>query len=192
VAIQRGRPGAGTDDERHAPVKAREIREDDAQAMNDAPNDAPVILTIRSDARYLCLARALVGAFARQAGFDERCAGQVALAIDEALCNVMRHGYEGKSDQPIWMRLATIEEQDRTVGMRIVIEDEARQVEPAKIRSRDLADIRPGGLGVHIIREIMDDVLYEPRADRGMRLTLTRRLPSEGGRDLPVRNLESS
>ena len=164
----------------------RPAKENDTDVMT-TPHDAPITLTMHSDTRYLCVARALVSAFARQAGFDDRTTGQIALAIDEALCNVMRHGYEGRHGMPIWLHLHAIAEADRTVGMRIVLEDEGRQVDPRQIRSRDLADIRPGGLGVHIIRETMDNVLYEQREDRGMRLTLTRRLPSEGGREIPVR-----
>jgi hypothetical protein len=43
-----------------------------------------------------------------------------------------------------------------------------------------LDDIRPGGLGVYIIREIMDEVRYEKREGGGMRLTLTKRKPADG------------
>ena len=45
------------------------------------------------------------------------------------------------------------------------------------IRSRDLDDIRPGGLGVFIIHEVMDDVNYENRDDGGMRLTMVKQVP---------------
>ncbi len=69
-------------------------------------------------------------------------------------------------------------------GIEIVIEDDAMQVDPDTIRSRDLDDIRPGGLGVHIIREIMDEVSYARRDRRGMRLTLVKHLhPVAAARD---------
>ena len=60
----------------------------------------------------------------------------------------------------------------------MVIEDEARQVEPESIKGRDLADIRPGGLGVHIIREVTDLAVYEKRAGAGMRLTIEKYVSS--------------
>ena len=44
------------------------------------------------------------------------------------------------------------------------------------IKSRDLDDIRPGGLGVNIIRQVMDEVSYERRERIGMRLTLIKRI----------------
>jgi anti-sigma regulatory factor (Ser/Thr protein kinase) len=63
----------------------------------------------------------------------------------------------------------------RRAGLKVVLEDEARQVDPSKIKSRDLDEIRPGGLGVHIIREVMDEAVYERRDRVGMRLTLVKR-----------------
>jgi hypothetical protein len=59
-------------------------------------------------------------------------------------------------------------------SLKIVIEDEARQVDPDQIKSRELDDIRPGGLGVHIIRQVMDEVTYERREGAGMRLTMAK------------------
>lgn len=154
-------------------------------SMSTNRTGSPVTLALQSNPRYLTLARALVTALSRQVGFDERCSGHIALALDEALCNVIRHGYGERDDQPIWVHVCPVAEGGSEVGMRIVIEDEAPQVDPTKIRSRNLDEIRPGGLGVHIIREIMDDVQYEQReGGRGMRLTLLRRLPSAGGRVL--------
>ena len=63
--------------------------------------------------------------------------------------------------------------------MLIVIEDEARQIDPAFIKGRELDDVRPGGLGVHIIREVMDVVEYESRDGVGMRLTLFKQLGTQ-------------
>jgi anti-sigma regulatory factor (Ser/Thr protein kinase) len=143
--------------------------------------EAPLRLEMRSNPAYLCGARELVRAVARQMGFGEEGCAQVALAVDEALCNVLRHGYERRVDGPVWVSVWPIEENGRPGGVRIVIEDEARQVEPEQIRGRDLDDIRPGGLGVHIIREVMDEVSYERRDGKGMRLTMVKRARGTAG-----------
>lgn len=145
-----------------------------------------MVVQLVSQPRYLAPTRRLVHEFCRQFGFDDRGAGQVALAVDEALCNVIRHGYGQRPDGPIWIKLwpyASIERQN--AGVRIVIEDEARQVDPSQIKGRPLEEIRPGGLGVHIIREVMDESVYERREVVGMRLTMVRRLPEAGGREPP-------
>lgn len=141
-----------------------------------------VRLELTSNPLYLSGARELVSAVARRLGFSEESCGQISLAVDEALCNVIRHGYARQTGRPIWVSLYPIQErseQSQTVGpptaLKIVIEDEARQVDPSTIRSRDLDEIRPGGLGVHIIQAVMDEVVYEQRENTaGMRLTMTK------------------
>lgn len=145
--------------------------------MSDKPH---VRLEILSNPLYLCGARELVSAVAKRLSFDEMACCQIALAVDEALCNVIRHGYERQSDRPIWLSIYPEGKPDRPDTLRIVIEDEARQVDPEVIRSRDLEDVRPGGLGVHIIREVMDEVRYEKRGQVGMRLTMLKRVASDG------------
>lgn len=144
--------------------------------------------------RFLAGAREMVASLARRLGFDETAACQIALAVDEALANVIRHGYQRREDQPIWMSIWQLTAESgagtpghatavaghsmdaRGGGLLIVIEDQGAQAEPETIKGRDLEDIRPGGLGVHIIREVMDQVVYEKRIGGGMRLTLVKRL----------------
>ena len=156
-----------------------------------------VRIEIRSNPLFLSGVRELVGAVAKRFGFTEEIGGQIALAVDEALCNVIRHGYQKQPDKPIWLSIwaeggawsagtpspsgGTGDE--RPDAIRITIEDEAEQVEPEQIRSRDLEEVRPGGLGVHIIKTVMDEAVYEKRGSRGMRLTMMKR---RVGSELPV------
>lgn len=141
--------------------------------MNTTPPDLRVQLV--SNPTYLSGAREMIAAVARRLGFTEEGCGQIALAVDEALCNVIRHGYEKRSDGPIWLSVWPTALPNGDAGITIVIEDEAKQVDETQIKSRDLDEIRPGGLGVHIIREVMDVVKYEKRHPTGMRLTLAKR-----------------
>lgn len=137
-------------------------------------------LELVSNPAYLCGARELVHQVAKRCGFGDTQASQVALAADEALINVMRHGYDKRQDGRIWLDITPLEEAGEVSGIRIVIEDEARQVDPETIKGRPLEDVRPGGLGVHIIREIMDEVRYERREGVGMKLTMTKRASTGG------------
>lgn len=132
-------------------------------------------LSIQMLSRTTLLApvRCMVVSFAERIGFDENASGHIALAVDEALANVIRHGYGGRDDCRVWLHLWQLHEPD---GLRIVLEDYARQVEPESIRGRDLADVRPGGLGVHLIRSTMSSVRFEKRREGGMRLTLEKLL----------------
>ena len=133
-------------------------------------------LTMLSQPRLLTAARAMVNNLAQRLGFSEIHAGQLSLAVDEALCNVINHGYDRRPDGQIEIRIWAVEEDSPYLA--IVIEDRAVQVDPATIRSRDLDDIRPGGLGVYIMREIMDEVVYEHREGGGMKLSMRKAIPN--------------
>lgn len=146
-------------------------------------NDRPHIrIEMMSNPLYLSGARELVGSVARRLGFNEMACGQISLAVDEALCNIIRHGYEKRLDGPIWLSLWPVPGNNGTAaGLKIVLEDEAKQIDPSKIKGRDLDDIKPGGLGVHIIREVMDEATYEKRPDHGMRLTMVKKIGANTG-----------
>lgn len=144
----------------------------------DGKTDAHIVIEMYSQPRYLSGARDLVAAVAKRLGFTDHDCGQVALAVDEALCNVIRHGYDRREDGRIWLSIwpASKNGEETATGMRVLIEDEAEQVDPEQIQPRDLDEIRPGGLGVYIIREVMDTARFERRPDHpvGMRLDMTK------------------
>ncbi len=134
-----------------------------------------VVLTITSDPKHLKAVRALACASAQAAGFDKTDANGVCLAVDEACTNVIRHAYLGDTTKRIEIRImihAAGEKrgQSQTAGLspnpspgiEVTLRDWGRKVDPAAIRPRDLDDVRPGGLGVHFIRKIMDEVVYDP------------------------------
>ena len=65
----------------------------------------------------------------------------------------------------------------------ICVRDYGKEVHPSQIKSRDLNDIRPGGLGVHIISECMDEVSYSPADGGGTVLTMRKKLAPESKGD---------
>ena len=140
--------------------------------MSERPH---IRLELISDPIYLSGAREMVGSVAKRLGFDDLQCSKIALAVDEALCNVIRHGYDRRETEKIWLSIWPASDDDRA-GIRILIEDEAEQVDPEGIKSRDLSEIRPGGLGVYIIREVMDEARFDRRPDSnvGMRLDMTK------------------
>ena len=111
-------------------------------------------------AKVLCQTRSAV----RDCLLDDACQSvaveDVVLAIDEACQNIIRHAYGGESDQEI---VLSIIRHDSHV--EIQLRDFAPPVSPDCLKPRDLDDIRPGGLGAHLIQEIMDDVSIEPSPD---------------------------
>jgi len=128
-------------------------------------------ITISSDPTQICVARKAAETFAERQRFDGEAVSQIGLALNEALANVIRHGYGGDTKQTIDVTMEVIEEQ-RRCGIKIVVRDTGRQVDPQRIKGRDLDDVRPGGLGVHIIKTVMDTVEYRCLPEGGMELTM--------------------
>jgi serine/threonine-protein kinase RsbW len=125
--------------------------------------------------RYLAIIRAALRCLSAQEGFTEETIDKLILATDEALANVIKHGYDSQPDGSIGVFLRPMIAGSRK-GLDIVIVDRAKSIDPSAIRGRDLADIRPGGLGVHIIRSVMDKVQYRRRFGGGMLLRMVKYL----------------
>jgi anti-sigma regulatory factor (Ser/Thr protein kinase) len=77
-----------------------------------------------SQPRFLAAARSMLGSLAQRVGFNEIQCGQISLAVDEALCNVINHGYERDPEGRIWVSVWVLTEP--RPGLNIVIEDRAR------------------------------------------------------------------
>ena len=100
---------------------------------------------------------------------DDESIEQIVLAVDEACTNIIRHALEGDA-KPV--RLTCNLKGER---LKIVLRDYGTPCDPARIKGRSIAEIRPGGLGVHIIQRVFDHVEYAPQPD-GTRLTLEKAL----------------
>jgi anti-sigma regulatory factor (Ser/Thr protein kinase) len=106
-----------------------------------------------------------VRGFLRETCIDDDVSEVIVLAIDEACTNIIRHAYKGEA-KPFRIEMSRLKNR-----LRFVLRDYGIPCEKPKIQSRDLDEIRPGGLGVHIIQQVFDLVEYSPKA-RGTRLTL--------------------
>jgi sigma-B regulation protein RsbU (phosphoserine phosphatase) len=100
----------------------------------------------------LCLVRALVKRAAEVCGCNESLSEKLVIAVNEACMNIIQHAYKEDERGEIIMQ---IHNNDSQMLFRIL--DFAKPVDLSSVESRDLRDVRPGGLGVHFIREIMDD-----------------------------------
>jgi anti-sigma regulatory factor (Ser/Thr protein kinase) len=140
---------------------------------------ACIFIRLPSQTRFLALERALVRETSRLAGFDDEQSDRIVLAVDEACANIIRHGYGGPCDRPIEISVAPPD--GAPEGIRMTIRDYGRQVDPDVLIPRDVTEVRPGGLGVHIIFQVMDDVRYSLADGGGMQLVLTKRLSGPAG-----------
>lgn len=146
-------------------------------------DDAAIVRPARRDQLPALLA--FVAQACDRASLAAEDAWAVRLAAEEACSNVIDHAYASRADGgPVTIRLTSD-------GARatITISDEAPAFDPASLPAPDLAaplDARhPGGLGWHLIRQVMDEVRHEHGTD-GNTLTLVRRLGPAGAAGRPA------
>jgi anti-sigma regulatory factor (Ser/Thr protein kinase) len=118
----------------------------------------------------LALLRACVRRFLEAFPLSERQRTLMVLGVDEACTNIIRHAYHRRDDQLISLSL---EGKIDCVCLRL--RDYGKQVSPNSLKSRRTDLIKPGGLGLHLIRNAFDRVDYVLRS-RGTELVLTKNL----------------
>jgi anti-sigma regulatory factor (Ser/Thr protein kinase) len=140
-----------------------------------------LILDVTSDVAELPGIRDAVRAWSRGHGWSDAQTADIVLAVDEALSNIIRHGYDGEPGHKIDFAARALKDAVRGEGIEIRLRDYGRQVPLETICGRDLNDIRPGGLGVHIIRSVMASVEYSHADGGGMQLVMRKyRRPTAG------------
>ena len=125
-----------------------------------------------ASSEQLCHVRQLVRDVLHAQGCGSDYVDTTVLAVDEATCNIMRHGYCGNTSGDIILQIGRSGD---ILTFRLI--DYSPPVETCKVKSRDLDEVRPGGLGVYLIQRIMDTMQFEePPEGAGNMLVMTRKL----------------
>lgn len=105
------------------------------------------------------------------AGLNESEVYAVQLAVDEATTNIIEHGYGEECPSRIDI---TCEKADD--GIKVVIYDDAAPFDPTSIPEPEinvsLEEVKPRGLGIYLMRKMMDEICYESSPDKGNTLTM--------------------
>jgi len=124
---------------------------------------------------YLDEIRDFVGGIATQGGFNEKDVYNIKLATDEAASNIIEHAYEGVSDGILEISCGLQE-----TSITIILVDHGESFDPSEVPlpnlKADLSERKVGGLGIYLMRKLMDGVHYEadPKNNRNT-LTLIKR-----------------
>jgi len=131
-------------------------------------------IKIPSDPKLLKIIRSGIAHVNEICGFSPEASNAVTIAVDEAVSNIMKHAYRGKKDGTIAVIFRILDDR-----LEIVLRDFGEKADLDSIKSRDLDEVRPGGLGVHLIKSTMDIVVYDNSPEVGNRLTLAKYLPGK-------------
>lgn len=123
----------------------------------DAPTGAPILqLAVPSDASSLRHVREKTRDMLQRCGFEPTQGYDYVGAVDEACQNIVRHAYPYDALYPHILILVW---QVETTLVTYIL-DKAPPLDTTYLVPRDLDEIKPGGLGLHIIQSAMDDVRY--------------------------------
>lgn len=128
---------------------------------------APVLeITISNELAELARFVELIDAHGEAHGWSHQWMFNLNLVLDELITNVISYGYDDSATHEIHITLT--EGKDSLVT---VVEDDGRAFDPFHDApepdlSLDLPDRPIGGLGVHLVKALIDQVSYERRDDR--------------------------
>lgn len=128
-------------------------------------------LELQSNPEALCLVRATVERAAEVLHFPDTETRAIVRSVDEALANVIRHAYGGRPGFPIEMscyKMPGGEQKSSLGGIEIRLADQGMPVKPAELKGRALDEVRPGGLGLHFIRQSMDEVEFSRKKGKNL------------------------
>ena len=112
----------------------------------------------------------------REAGYAFPAVEALILALGEGAMNIVQHGFQGGSEQGR-IRLALYRIGDSLTAR---LTDNAPLFDPGSVRPSADGAVKPGGLGLGLIRRLMDGVIYLPQADnQGNILEMRKRIGGE-------------
>ena len=139
------------------------------------PIERKFTLQVPSSTENLALIREFVSSTARQAGFDEKDTGKLELAVDEACANVIEHAYGHDVSKEVVVRVRLSDE-----TLSIDIEDTGKGFDPNSVNQEELEQLinkrKTGGLGMRLIKTLMDEVRYEIEPGKRNALYMMKRL----------------
>jgi anti-sigma regulatory factor (Ser/Thr protein kinase) len=118
--------------------------------------------------------REFVGEIARSGGFSDKDVYNIQLATDEAASNIIEHAYENRTDGILELSCGVGGD-----SITVILTDHGESFDPSDVPApdlkADLSDRRIGGLGLFLMRKLMDEVSYESKADKSNVLTMVKR-----------------
>ena len=123
--------------------------------------------------------RKIVAEAARQVGFSDKEIYAIQLAADEASSNIIEHAYAGVTGGKLEIDISTSD-----TKLKIIMRDHGKPFDPASVPEpnvkADLSERKIGGLGMYLMRKLMDEVSYKSSPETGNILTMIKRLGDSG------------
>src|SRR5262249_58539996 len=114
----------------------------------------------------------IVAEFADRHGLASELVSRLTLVLEEIITNVISYGYDDELEHEISVRLSW-----KDPNMKVEVEDDGLPFNPLKVPPPDmgkpLAEMKVGGLGIHFVRERMNELQYLRENDRNLLILKT-------------------
>jgi serine/threonine-protein kinase RsbW len=134
-------------------------------------------LKLPLESANLEIIRDFVGKIAANMGFDQEEIGNIELAVDEAATNVLRHAYQEQDKAKQFILIEVTSYPDR---IQISVIDRGKGFNPAEIKpprmDQYFKQMRRGGLGLYLIRTLMDQVDFSINPGKRNEVRMTKYL----------------
>jgi anti-sigma regulatory factor (Ser/Thr protein kinase) len=135
-------------------------------------SDHTVRLTFPAKPDYLLLARLALSGLTRAFPLGDETLADLKLAVTEACGNAVRHAYPEGSGGDVSISYVLSDG-----ALEMIVEDQGRGIEPRDVSEEPFASPLESGMGISIIRTIVDDLDIQSGADgRGTVVRMSKRL----------------
>jgi len=131
----------------------------------------PIHLSIISHPENLKNIRKVMKDVMSKTDLSKKDSGCVILAIDEACSNIIKHGYKNDYHQKINLTIIL-----KKNLLTVSILDNGIRFDKNSIETRDIDEIKPGGLGIYIINQVMDRVEYARTSEGFNKIKMVKKL----------------
>lgn len=133
-------------------------------------------LSVKSTTDNLSKIRIFIKEYSIKVGFDEETSNKIVLAVDEACTNVIKHAYKYSKSGKINVNVSYSNKK-----FRISVTDEGIHFNSKSIKEPNLKkyyeEKRVGGLGMFLMKKLMDEVIYSQSNAKKNKVTLVKYLP---------------
>ncbi|MCX7019753.1 MAG: ATP-binding protein [Candidatus Sumerlaeota bacterium] len=148
-------------------------------------------LTVPNDLAYYPIARSFVREVAKMIGFDGSELNQIEVGVEEAVTNVMKHAYDAEENSTFDIICEQI-----PAGIKIVLKEKGIPFDPENIPSYKpadtLDDISTSGIGVYLMKAVLDECSFHNLGTEGKETRLIKYLKDKPGQAPPVRHSRAS
>ena len=124
-------------------------------------------LSLKNELTEIDRANESFNAYAEGNGIPKKVNRQINLVFDELLNNIISHAYRDDNEHDIELRVELTGDR-----LAVTIADDGMPFNPFGLETPDtglsLEEREIGGLGIHLVRNVMDDVVYQRKIDKNV------------------------